>query len=293
MHFPEPVVWAAVEAQTSSDRDRLLEVVVRLAREDPTFRYHSDPESGELILSGMGELHLEILQNRMKRQFNVDARFGKPRVSYHETVSGAATGIGEFEKKIGDVLVTARTLLEVIPRPREPGDHTRDPVEIEIAGRATSLPTDLQREAKEVIAAICTSGGSDGYPVVDVRIRLLEARLNDPPDPSIPLRAALTVGMRRAFASAGMTLLEPVMRLEVRIPEGALGAVVRDLGARRAEIRETAITGSTAVVRAFVPLATMFGYSTELRSLTQGHGSFSMEPFDYQPAVGEFIRRFT
>jgi elongation factor G len=285
MHFPEPVVWAAVEAQTSADRDRLLEVVARLAREDPTFSYHSDPESGELILSGMGELHLEILQNRMRRQFNVTARFGRPRVSYHETVASVASESGEFQKKMGDVMVAARAVVEVAPRPRTPGDHSLPPFEAEIDGQARSLPEELQKETLETIASACVSGGANGYPVVDVKIRVLEIDLGEAPDPSIPLRASLALALRRAFSTAGMTLLEPVMRLELRVPDNFLGAVVRDLGARRAEIRETEIVGTSAVVRAFVPLAGMFGYSTDLRSLTQGHGSFAMEPFDYQAAT--------
>ncbi len=283
VHFPEPVVSAAVEAQTSSDRDRLLEVVSRLTREDPTFSYHTDEETGELILSGMGELHLEILQNRMRRQFNVAARFGRPRVTYRETVATAATGAGDFAKKIGDTMVSGRAAVEAHPRPRPPGERGWPPVEMEFAGHARSLTAELQSEATEILAGVCSGGGSNGYPVVDVKIRVLEARYNDCPDPLIPLRASLTLALRRAFAAAGTILLEPVMTLEVRVPEEFLGAIVRDLGARRAEITESSIAGPVAVIRAFVPLAGMFGYSTEVRSLTQGHGSFSMEPFDYKP----------
>jgi elongation factor G len=175
--------------------------------------------------------------------------------------------------------------VEVAPRPRTPGDHSLPPFEAEIDGQARSLPEDLQKETLETIASACVSGGANGYPVVDVKIRVLEIDLGEAPDPSIPLRASLALALRRAFSTAGMTLLEPVMRLELRVPDNFLGAVVRDLGARRAEIRETEIVGTSAVVRAFVPLAGMFGYSTDLRSLTQGHGSFAMEPFDYQAAT--------
>ncbi len=286
MHFPEPVVSVAVEAQTSADRDRLLEVVSRLAREDPTFTYHTDEESGQLILCGMGELHLEILQNRMRRQFNVTALFGRPRVNYRATVSCEATGSGEFEKRIGDVLVTGRAVVGVSPRQRQPGELGLPPVETTLAGRTRNLTAAQQREAQQTVAAVCLGGGTDGYPIVDIRVRILEIRLNDSPDPLVPLRAALTMALRNAFTVAELKLLEPVMSLEVRIPEAFLGAVVRDLGARRAEIRETAFSASTAVIHSFVPLAAMFGYSTDLRSLTQGHGSFSMEPFDYQSVTG-------
>ncbi len=286
MHFPQPVVSVAVEAQTSADRDRLLEVVSRLTREDPTFTYHTDEESGQLILSGMGELHLEILQNRMHRQFNVAALFGRPRVNYRATVSRQARGTGEFDKRIGDVRITGRAAVEIEPRSRPSGELGLPPVESSLAGRTRSLTAALQREAQETIETVCLSGDSDGYPVVDVKVRVTDIRMSDCPDPLVPLRASLTMALRNAFSLAGMKLLEPVMRLEVRIPEAFLGAVVRDLGARRAEIRETAFSGSSAVIHAFVPLAAMFGYSTDLRSLTQGHGSFSMEPYDYQPVSG-------
>jgi elongation factor G len=283
MHFPQPVVSVAVEARTSADRDRLLEVVLRLAREDPTFEYHTDDETGQLILSGMGELHLEILQNRMRRQFNVTARFGKPRVTYRETVCGPGAGTGEFDKRIGDVRITGRAVVEVAPRPRPAGDPDWPPVEIEIALTESSLPGALREEAREVVANVCMGGGANGYPMVDLRATVREISMNDPPDPMVPLRASLTLALRQAFAASGTMLLEPVMSLEVRAPEPFLGSVVRDLGARRADIRETSISGNLSLVRAFVPLASMFGYSTELRSLTQGQGSFSMEPFDYMP----------
>ena len=286
MHFPQPVVSVAVEAQTSAERDRLLDIVARLIREDPTFTYHTNEETGELILSGMGELHLEIMQNRMEHKFNITARFGRPRVTYRETVSGPGSGTGEFDKRIGDTQVKARAVVEVTPRVRPAGEHGWPPVEIELAGRARSLPAQLRREAEEIIATTCLSGGASGYPVVDLKVRVLDVRLNDPPDPAIPLRASLSLALRRAFVAAGMVLLEPVMRLEVRVPETCLGVIVKDLGARRAEICETTLLNTGAVLRAFVPLAQMFGYSTDVRSLTQGRGSYSMEPFDYQPVTG-------
>ena len=291
MHFPEPVVSVAVEAQTSADRERLLEVVARLTREDPTFGYRTDPETGQLLLSGMGELHLEVVQNRMRREFNVIARFGRPRVTYRETVLRAAPGLGEFDRRIGDLLVTARALVEVSHRPRPPGELGWPPVEVELDGAARMLPPVLQREAREVLASACTAGGTGGYSVVDIKARVRELHLGEAPDPLVPLRAALTMALRRALQEAGTTLLEPVMRLEVRVPESFLGAVIRDLGARRAEVRDTMPAGGATLVRAFVPLAGMFGYSTELRSLTQGRGSFSMEPFDFQPVPEDVARR--
>jgi len=231
----------------------------------------------------MGELHLEILRNRMQREFNVSARFGRPRVSYRETVAAPGQGVGEFDRRIGETQVTGHARIEVLARPREPGTRGVQPVEVELAGSGALLPPALQRIARDSLVDVCSAGGPSGYPVIDVRVRVLDVKLSDAPDRSVPLLAALTMALRKAFATARMLLLEPVMRLEVRAPEESVGTVIKDLGTRRAEIRETAASPPFTLVRAFVPLAELFGYSTQMRSLTQGRGSFAMEPYDYQP----------
>jgi elongation factor G len=284
IQFPQTVVSMAVETQTSADRDRLYEIVTRLLREDPTLTVGTDEESGQMILSGMGELHLEVTRNRMQREFNVGAFFGRPRVSYRETIVGRGVGKGEFEKRIGDVLVSGRATVEVSPRPRNSGDRSLPPVEVDISRISKLLSVSLEREAQEILTRGCNAGGSHGYPIVDLKVQVLEFRHNDPPDPSVPLLGALTLALREAIAQAKTIVLEPVMNLEVRAPDDCLGSIMRDLGSRRAEIRETDLVDGFAVVRGLAPLAEMFGYSTQMRSITQGRGSFSMEPFDYQPA---------
>ncbi len=284
IHFPQTVVSMAVETQNSADRDRLYEIVTRLLREDPTLSVATDEETGQMILSGMGELHLEVTRNRMQREFNVAAFFGRPRVSYRETVVSRGIGKGEFEKRISDVLVSGRAAVEVLPRPRPAGDRSLPPVEVDISRIVRLLSSSLQREAQEILLGGCNSGGSHGYPVVDVLVRVLEFRHNDPPDPAVPLLGTLTLALREAISQAQTIVLEPVMNLEVRAPDDCLGFLMKDLGSRRAEIRETDLLGGLAVVRGLVPLAEMFGYSTQMRSITQGRGSFSMEPYDYQPA---------
>jgi elongation factor G len=284
IHFPQTVVSMAVETQTSADRDRLYEVVSRLLREDPTLSVSTDEETGQLILSGMGELHLEVTRNRMQREFNVAAFFGRPRVSYRETIIARGVGKGEFEKRISDVLVSGRAAVEILPRPRTPGDRSMPPVEVDVSRISKFLTASLEREAQEILFRGCDSGGSHGYPVVDVKINVLEFRHNDPPDPIVPLLGTLTLALREAIAQAQTIVLEPVMSLEVRVPDDCMGAIMKDLGARRTEIRETDMTGGIALIRGLVPLSEMFGYSTQMRSLTQGRGSFSMEPHDYQPA---------
>jgi elongation factor G len=284
IHFPQAVVAMAVETQTSADRDRLYEVVSRLMREDPTLSVRTDEDTGQLILSGMGELHLEVTRNRMQREFNVAAFFGRPRVSYRETIIARGVGKGEFEKRISDVLVSGRAAVEILPRPRTPGDRSMPPVEVDISRISKFLTSSLEREAQEILFRGCDSGGSHGYPVVDVKINVLEFRHNDPPDLVVPLLGTLTLALREAIAQAKTLVLEPVMSLEVRVPDDCMGAIMKDLGARRTEIRETDMTGGIALIRGLVPLSEMFGYSTQMRSLTQGRGSFSMEPHDYQPA---------
>jgi elongation factor G len=283
IHFPQTVVSMAVETQTSADRDRLFEIVNRLLREDPTLSVGTDEETGQMILSGMGELHLEVTRNRMQREFNVAAFFGRPRVSYRETILSRGVGKGEFEKKISDALVSGRAAVEVLPRPRSLGDRSLPLLEVDISRIAKLLSSSLQREAEEILRRGCNSG-SHGYPVVDIKVHVLEFRHNDPPDLSVPLLGTLTLALREAITQAQTIVLEPVMSLEVRAPGECLGSLMKDLGARRAEIRETDLQGGLAVVRGLVPLAEMFGYSTHMRSITQGRGSFSMEPFDYQPA---------
>ncbi|NJN64098.1 MAG: elongation factor G [Acidobacteria bacterium] len=281
--FPETVVSVAVEARTAADRDRLLDVVARLAKEDPTFRCRTDDETGQLILSGMGELHLDVLRNRMQREFNVDARFGRPRVSYRETVRGEGRGEGRFEKRIGDAVVWARAVAIVEPRPREAGDRVLAPVEIVLGGPILAFSEAVRAEISDIALSACGSG-SIGYPVIDARVRVMELEIGETPDPRLPIGASLTMALRHAFEAAGTLLLEPIMRLEVRTPESTLGTVVKDLSSRRAEIRETAVHGEMTFVRGFAPLAEMFGYSTQLRSLTQGRGTFTLEPFDYAPS---------
>ncbi|MDR1728907.1 MAG: elongation factor G [Acidobacteriota bacterium] len=287
IQFPQTVVSMAVETRAAADRDRLGEVVARLLREDPTLGVRSDEETGRMILSGMGELHLEVTRNRLEREFRIPASFGRPRVSYREAPTVRGVGAGTFARKIGDAEVRGSATVEVLPRPRTPGDRAPEPVEVDVARVDKSLTTALAREAREALRRGCASGGAHGYPVVDLRIALLEFRHNDPPDVLIPLLGSLALALREAVAQSRTAVLEPVMALEVRSPEDCLGALMKDLGARRAVIHSTDIQsapgGGRAVIRGLVPLAEMFGYSTRMRSLTQGRASFSMETFDYQP----------
>jgi elongation factor G len=283
IQFPQTVVSMAVETGAAADRDRLSEAVNRLLREDPTLDIHTDEDTGRMILSGMGELHLEVTRNRLEKEFRIPAYFGRPKPSYRETLLERGVGRGEFDKRIGDNLIKGVAVVEVLPRPRTPGDHTVEPVEVDISRVERTLTTACAREAREALAGGCSAGGKHGHPLVDIRVNLLEFRHNDPPDVLIPLLGTLSLALREAVVQARTIVLEPVMNLEVRAPEECLGVLIKDLGGRRVEIRSTDIRSGGAVICGLAPLAEMFGYSTRMRSLTQGRGSFSMEPFDYQP----------
>jgi elongation factor G len=287
IHFPQTVVSMAVEISAAADRDRLSESVSRLLREDPTLSVNTDEETGRMILSGMGELHLEVTRNRLEKEFRIPAHFGRPRASYRETPAERGTGRGEFDKRIGDAQVKGIAVVEVLPRPRTPGDHSAEPVEVDISRVERTLTTACAREAREALVRGCSAGGAQGHSVVDIRVNLLEFRHNDPPDVLIPLLGTLARALREALAQSRTIVLEPVMNLEVRAPEECLGALIKDLGARRVEIRSTDINNEGAVICGLAPLAEMFGYSTRMRSITQGRGSFSMEPFDYLPDVSK------
>jgi elongation factor G len=283
IQFPQTVVSMAVEIGAAADRDRLSESVNRLLREDPTLEVHTDEETGRMILSGMGELHLEVTRNRLEKEFRIPAYFGRPRASYRETPLERGTGRGEFDKRIGDAQVKGAAVVEVMPRPRTPGDHTLEPVEVDISRVEKTLTASCAREAREALLRGCSAGGEHGHPVVDISVSLIDFRHNDPPDVLIPLLGALARALREAIAQSRTVVLEPIMNLEVRAPEEFMGALLKDLGSRRVEIRSTDIGSGGAVICGLAPLAEMFGYSTRMRSLTQGRGSFSMEPFDYLP----------
>ena len=283
IQFPQTVVSMAVEIGAAADRDRLSESINRLLREDPTLEVHADEETGRMILSGMGELHLEVTRNRLEKEFRIPAYFGKPRAAYRETPLERGTGRGEFDKRIGDAQVKGVAVVEVAPRPRTPGDHSLEPVEVDISRVEKTLTAAWAREAREALTRGCSTGGEHGHPVVDIRVSLLDFRHNDPPDVLIPLLGTLSRALREAISQARTIVLEPVMNLEVRAPEEFMGPLIKDLGARRVEIRSTDIAKGGAVICGLAPLAEMFGYSTRMRSLTQGRGSFSMEPFDYLP----------
>jgi elongation factor G len=278
IRFPEPVISVAVEPKTVADQARLNEALDHLAEEDPTFRVRIDENTGQTILWGMGELHLEILVDRMLREFRVAANVGKPRVAYRETVTGVGRAEVVFDRMLAGKPQYARVVLEVRPTAAQEKSKFIN----------LMRPQDLVAQYVEAIRAgaleSLDSGFLAGYPLVGLEVRLLEAGLDETLSTEIAFKAAAAQAFRQAVESADPVLLEPVMDVEVVMPESFVGEVLGDLNARGADIRlMEPRPGNGQAIRAFVPLAKMFGYATDLRSATQGRGTFTMEFHHYNP----------
>jgi elongation factor G len=278
IRFPAPVIWVAVEPRTVADQDRLTEVLSRLGEEDPTFRARVDEGTGQTILEGMGELHLEILVDRMLREFKVQANVGKPRVAYKETVTETGRGDVVFDRMLAGKPQYARVALEVSPL--DAGETSKF--------MSLLRPQDLAADFIDAVRAgaleSLESGFLAGYPMVGVDIRLVGAEADEAVSTEIAFKAAASQAFREAVESGSPVLLEPVMDVEVIMPEGFVGEVLGDLNARGADIRlMEPRPGGGQAIRAFVSLSTMFGYATDLRSLTQGRGTFTMEFHHYEP----------
>jgi elongation factor G len=279
--FPEPVISVAVEPRSAADEERLNEGLQRLAEEDPTFVVETDPDTGQTLIKGMGELHLEILTDRLKREFGVEGRISRPRVSYRETITKSAAGRGLFDRETGGRSHYARVLLEVVPLPAGEGFAFENRLPAE------ALPDVFVDAVRQGCQEAMEGGALVGYTLVDVKVRLLDARMLEESSSELAFKVAGTKAFNEAVEEAEPVLLEPLMDLEVVAPEEYTGDVMSDLTARGAEIRKMASrAGGIRAIRAFVPLAKMFGYATRLRSLTQGRGMFTME-FDRYAQVDQ------
>jgi elongation factor G len=279
--FPEPVISVAVEPKSTADEERLADGLQSLAEEDPTFVVATDPDTGQTLIKGMGELHLEILTDRLKREFGVEGRISRPRVSYRETITESATGVGVFDRETGGRAHFGWVKLEVEPLPAGKGFIFESALPEEVLGE--ELIGAVGQGCREAME----SGVLVGYTLVDVKVRLLDAKVVEESASELAFKVAGTKAFNEAVEQAEPVLLEPLMDLEVVLPEEYTGDVMSDLNARGAEIRKMASrAGDIRAIRAFVPLAKMFGYATRLRSLTQGRGMFTME-FDRYAQVDQ------
>jgi elongation factor G len=287
IQFPETVISVAIEPETTADRKKLADTLEMLKRQDPTFRAHESPETGQTIVSGMGELHLEVIQHRLLREFNLNVRVHKPRVTYKETVAGRAEAIGRCQRLVGGQSLFAETRIRVAPRANDrPASVIQSwfPEDSARAHCVNILVTALKESAE--------GGGLLGCPMWNCQIEVCEHPLGDPLPGETALRIAAADAFDKALREAGAVLLEPIMRLEVTTPEEHLGDIINDLQQRRAIITRTETRGPNVVLEAEAPLASMFGYSMAVRSLSQGRASFSMEPLKYGPAPAEVQQSF-
>ncbi len=273
--FPEPVIEVAIEPRTKADQDKLAIALGRLADEDPTFRVRTDEESGQTRIAGMGELHLDVLVDRMVREFRVAANVGRPSVSYRETIRRAANGEGRFVRQTGGKGQYGHALITLEPLEKGGGYEFVD----RIVGGA--IPREFIRAVDAGIRDALETGIYAGYPMVDVRATLFDGSYHEVDSSEMAFRIAGSMAVKAAVDRADPTILEPMMRVEVVMPEQFMGDVIGDLNSRRGHIEGMESRGSTQVVRAFVPLAEMFGYATDLRSMTQGRASHSMELSHY------------
>ncbi|MFS8493444.1 MAG: elongation factor G [Limnochorda sp.] len=275
--FPEPVIAQAIEPKTRADQDKLGLALQRLAEEDPTFHVSYDEETGQTIIRGMGELHLEVLVDRLLREFHVNANVGRPQVAYRETIRKAVRQEGKFIRQTGGHGQYGHVVLEV--EPAAPGEGFV--FENKIVGGV--VPKEYIPAVEAGVKEAMSSGVLAGYPVVDVRVRLVDGSYHEVDSSEQAFRIAASIGFREAAKKASPILLEPLMRVEVVTPEEFLGDVMGDLNARRGRIEGMAPRGNAQVVRAIVPLAEMFGYATDLRSMTQGRATYTMQFERYAP----------
>ncbi len=276
--FPEPVISIAVEPKTKSDQEKMGNALQRLAEEDPTFRVHTDEQTAQTILEGMGELHLDILVDRMKREFKVEANVGKPQVSYRETIKQTANAQGKFIRQTGGRGLYGDVWVELTPL--EPGSG----FEFENAIVGGVVPREFIKPTEEGIKEAMQNGILAGYPIVDVKAKLYDGSYHDVDSKEIAFKIAGSMAFQAAAKKADPIILEPIMKIEVTVPEEYMGDVIGDLNAKRGRIEKMEDRAGAKIIDAHVPLAEMFGYTTTLRSMTQGRGSNSME-FDHYEEV--------
>ena len=278
--FPEPVIAMAIEVKAKADEDRLAEVLQKIVTEDPTFVVRTDHETGQQIISGMGELHLEIVKDRLKREFNLDTNVGKPQVAYKETISRVCQGRSRFARQTGGRGMFGDVELRIEPLGRGDGFEFVDET------KGGSIPKEFMAAVQSGARDATEAGPWRGYPVVDVRVVALDGAYHDVDYNEVAFKIAASMAFREAYMQGTPVLLEPVMRVEVVTPEAHLGDVMNDLVARRGNIQQMGpAPGDTQSIIAHAPLAQMFGYATGLRSLTQGRATYTMTPLEYPIAT--------
>ena len=276
IHFPEPVISMAIEPKTKADQERLGFAMGKLAEEDPTFRVAYNKETGQTIISGMGELHLEIIVDRMLREFNVGANVDKPQVAYKETITKQSHAVGKFIQQSGGRGQYGHVVFDVAPGVKGSGVTFESKI---IGG---SIPREYIPSVKDGVMESSQSGYLAGYPVTDIAVTLVDGSFHEVDSSDIAFQMAGSIAFNEAVKNGGSVLLEPIMNLEVSTPDNYMGDVIGDLSSRRVKIEAITDKGNIKMIKGLAPLNEMFGYATSLRSLTQGRASYSMEPSFYQ-----------
>ena len=271
MEFPEPVIQIAIEPASKGDQDKMGIALAKLAEEDPTFKAYTDEETGQTIIAGMGELHLDIIVDRLKREFNVEANIGKPRVSYKETIRKAVHGEGKFVRQSGGRGQYGHAVIDL--EPLEPGQGFV--FESKIVGGA--VPKEYIGPIEAGIKEAMETGVLAGYETVDIKATLVDGSYHDVDSSEMAFKVAGSMAFKNCALKADPVILEPVMRIEITVPEEYMGDVMGDLNSRRGRIEGMEAVDNTQIIRGFVPLSEMFGYATDLRSRTQGRGVYTMQ----------------
>jgi len=275
MHFPEPVISVAIEPKSKADEERLGMALNRLAEEDPTFRVRTDEETSQTIISGMGELHLEILVDRMKSEFNVQANVGRPQVAYRETIRQKVEAEGKYIKQTGGKGNYGHCFIILEPQEAGKGFEFVDKI------KGGSIPREYIPAVQKGIVEALDTGVLAGYPVVDIKCTVFDGSYHDVDSSEMAFKIAASMAFKDGAKRAKPVLLEPMMKFEVRTPEESMGQIIGDLNSRRAQVTENEQVSNIRAIRGVVPLAEMFGYATTVRSLSQGRASFTLEPSHY------------
>jgi elongation factor G len=284
MKFPEPVISIAIEPKTKDEEEKLSLALSRLAEEDQTFRVKTDEETGQTILSGMGELHLDIIVDRLKREFKVNVNVGQPQVAYRESIKSVVEEEGKFIRQSGGRGQYGHVWLKIEPLERGKGFEFVNAI---TQGR---IPKEYIPAVEKGCEEALGSGVLAGYPLVDIKVTLFDGSFHEVDSSEIAFKIAAAIALKNGCKKANPYLLEPIMKFEVVCPEENIGDIIGDLNSRRARITEMGNRGNARYVRGFVPLAEMFGYATVVRSLSQGRASFNLEPSHYEEVPGNIAK---
>ncbi len=274
--FPEPVISLAIEPKTKADQEKLGTILQKFLDEDPTFKVKYNPDTGQTIISGMGELHLEILVDRMRREYNMNANVGRPQVAYRETINSTAEAEGKYIKQSGGRGQYGHCFLRVKNLPRGEGFKFVNSI------RGAAIPSEFIGSVEKGVREAMDKGVLAGYPLTDMEVELYDGSYHDVDSSDIAFKIAGSIALTSAVKRAGLVLVEPIMKMEVTTPEDNMGTVIGDLSSKRAKILGTKKRGDSVIIASYAPLAEMSGYATMIRSLTQGRGFFYMEPSHYE-----------